>query len=252
VDSDLVQISNGSFPVPNMALSYLTVPISGVVPAGTTLVVKVDTADGLETYSNLFLGANRGLENGPTFIETPTCGVASPSTILSLGFNSSFVWMVSNDTNPPISNYITPCPCTLNSCVGYCGIRPWCDSTLWTPDQITGILEPPCYCDYLCPVGYQNGASGNCCPNFYSICEGIANGTGQTTGGVITNPAYSSQMSQLSGGGIAGVTIAVIVVVIAVVAIIVLVVIYLKRDKFRRAKLRNIATELDEKEARLG
>jgi len=181
------------------------------------------------------LGNNFAGEHSPSYILSDACGVPEPTPMLDIGFNTSLVWVITNDTNPTVSHFGSQCPCVPNSCVGYCGVRPWCYTTT------------PCWCDSIC----QTRASQPCCSNVGSICLNITTSISPTivgTNGHFTNPQYSPQPVGLNEGGVAAVTIVVIAVVGVVVVLIVLYVLYRKRRMFTRLKSENYEEELEEKD----
>jgi len=229
LESDLILITKTSVSIPSLSLSFVSVPIIGVVPVGATLVISIETADGFPTNSSLFLGNNLAGENSPSYIEASDCGVGQPTPMTDVGFNTALVWLVTNDTNPTISNFKSQCYCVPDSCSGYCGARPWCYSS------------SPCWCNTLC----QPGTNQPCCGNI-DICN-ITGYSRTAAPGVITNPVYSNP-GQLNPGGIAAVTIVLIAVAAGTVTIIVLFLLYRKRNVFRSRKLQTYAAELEDKE----
>jgi len=236
-ESQLVEINNGSYGIPVISFGYFTVPIKGVVPAGKTLVISVETEDGEYSESSIFMGSNSLGEYSPSYIEASECGIDTPQFTNITGYTTQFIWLVSNDTTPPVSDYLSTCGCQTDSCQGYCYARPWCSSSYW--EYRNGVLAPPCTCDSECT------SENDCCSDIATTCPNLAP---PSNGGGETPEIGTTGSTTLSGGGIAGIVIAVIAVVSGVIVAIILVILYLNREKLRRHKLDTIEFELKDKE----
>lgn len=68
---ELVVMEN--YQIPDQQVSIHTMPITATVPAGATLVVEFFVPDGSELGDRFFVGFNNDGQQGPTYIEAPSC-----------------------------------------------------------------------------------------------------------------------------------------------------------------------------------
>ncbi|TDD73096.1 hypothetical protein E1262_01005 [Jiangella aurantiaca] len=62
-----------------------TVPVTGVIPAGATLVVEVSAPD-LSGVGGFWPGTNRAGQSAPTYLTAPGCGVTEPADLGAVGY----------------------------------------------------------------------------------------------------------------------------------------------------------------------
>ncbi len=71
--------------VADQALSIVTIPVEGHVPAGSQLVVEVYHPTPLQDGYLLF-GSNSGGQTGPSYMKAPACGINTPTDVATLGY----------------------------------------------------------------------------------------------------------------------------------------------------------------------
>lgn len=62
------------------------VDITGVIPAGGTLVVEIALPNGQAVGNFFYMGSNAGGETKPGYLRAPACTYTSPVTLSSIGF----------------------------------------------------------------------------------------------------------------------------------------------------------------------
>ena len=114
VFANLTPIGSNTINLPNQDLTIVNVPVAGVAPPGSTLVVEVFTPDGQQSGSGFWIGSNAAGQTGPSYLSTPGCGgIPEPTDIATLGFpNMHIVMNVNGDeAGPPFydlcANYFT-------------------------------------------------------------------------------------------------------------------------------------------------
>lgn len=81
------------------AESFVTIPVTGTIPAGERLIVEVIIIDdGTETNFMRF-GCNSDGEIGPSYIDAPVCGTTGITPFADLGLTQGLVWNVTGDDN---------------------------------------------------------------------------------------------------------------------------------------------------------
>src|SRR5690606_12640888 len=71
--------------LPPQALTIVEVPVTGTAPAGSTLVVEVDTPD-MNGVSGLFIGSNSDGQTAPSYLRSVSCGIDEPTDVAAIGF----------------------------------------------------------------------------------------------------------------------------------------------------------------------
>lgn len=79
-------VSSANVNVPDAAVTKMMFPISGAVPAGSTLVVEFFTPDGQAAGHSLFVGSNPSGQTDATFLAAAACGVTEPTDTAGIGF----------------------------------------------------------------------------------------------------------------------------------------------------------------------
>ncbi|HEX6195412.1 MAG TPA: S8 family serine peptidase [Jiangellaceae bacterium] len=75
-------------------LTIVDVPVEGTAPAGSTLVVEVETPDMVDQGGGLFVGSNPDGETAPTYLRSDSCGVASPTPVEDLIPGQNMHWVL--------------------------------------------------------------------------------------------------------------------------------------------------------------
>lgn len=78
--------TTGSITVPDQSLTLLDVPVTGIVPAGSQLVVEVFTPDGQIDGNLFFIGSNAAAETAPSYWSAPACLHPAPIALAGAGF----------------------------------------------------------------------------------------------------------------------------------------------------------------------
>lgn len=92
VYANMTPIGSADVTLQPQALQMVSVPVSGVAPAGSTLVVEIDAPD-TRTTSGFFAGSNSAGETAPTYIRSATCGMPEPVAMASAGFPGTHLVM---------------------------------------------------------------------------------------------------------------------------------------------------------------
>ena len=83
----LTQIASQEIFVANQTLTLVNVPISAVVPAGTSeLVMEVFTPSGQLSFNRLFIGSNDAGQTGVSYISATSCAINTPTNLATIGF----------------------------------------------------------------------------------------------------------------------------------------------------------------------
>jgi subtilisin family serine protease len=75
-------------------LTVVDVPVEGTAPAGSTLVVEVETPDMVDAGGGLFVGSNPDGETAPTYLRSEPCGVTSPTPVEQLVPGQNMHWVL--------------------------------------------------------------------------------------------------------------------------------------------------------------
>ena len=95
--------SAGLILVPDQDQTFLTVPVAGSVPPASALVVEVVSFDGTNDLFAFFIGSNADGQTAPSYLSAPSCGIAAPTDLASLGFPNMHIVMTVHGTEAPIS-----------------------------------------------------------------------------------------------------------------------------------------------------
>lgn len=84
--ANLTLISSESISIADQSLTVLNVPISGIIPSGSVLVVEVFTPNGQVDGNSFFLGSNNLGQTAPSYLAAGDCGITEPINVADLGF----------------------------------------------------------------------------------------------------------------------------------------------------------------------
>ncbi|MPZ26603.1 MAG: hypothetical protein GEV12_09115 [Micromonosporaceae bacterium] len=84
VYDNLDLIGTAGTTISDQRMTMVEVPVSGTVPAGSTLVVEVATPD--LRRGGFFLGANPDGQTAPSYLRAEDCGIPEPASTTELGF----------------------------------------------------------------------------------------------------------------------------------------------------------------------
>ena len=79
--ANLTVLGNATTTIADQTGVTVNVPVSALVPAGSTMVVEFFTPDGQTDGNSLFIGSNNLGETGPSYLRTPEpdCGAEEPT-----------------------------------------------------------------------------------------------------------------------------------------------------------------------------
>jgi hypothetical protein len=83
---NMTLIASAPVAVANQDLTIINMPVEGVIPAGSMLVVDFFTPNGQLAGNSLFVGSNSAPETAPTYLSAVDCGVPEPTTTADIGF----------------------------------------------------------------------------------------------------------------------------------------------------------------------
>ena len=109
----LTLIGTATVDVTPQSSTILNIPVAGVAPAGSELVVEIFTPDGQTLGNAFFIGSNGLGETGPSYISAVDCGLTAPATTGSIGFPGMMIVMnvTGNDGAPcPVGPATNPSP----------------------------------------------------------------------------------------------------------------------------------------------
>lgn len=109
----LTLIGTSTVDVTPQTLTILNIPVSGLAPAGSELVVEIFTPDGQTLGNGFFIGSNSLGETGPSYISATDCGISAPTATSAIGFPQMQIVMnvTGNDGAPcPVGPATNPSP----------------------------------------------------------------------------------------------------------------------------------------------
>ena len=86
VYANMTPIGSADVTLQPQDLSIVSVPVEGTAPAGSTLVVELDSPNLQDIGGFFFPGSNNLGQTGPTYLRSATCGVNDPTPTGDLGF----------------------------------------------------------------------------------------------------------------------------------------------------------------------
>jgi hypothetical protein len=92
VYANMTPIGSAQANVSAQDLTLVTVPVEGVAPAGSTLVVEIDAPD-QAGVGRLFIGSNNAGQTAPSYLRSATCGLPEPTDTAEIGFPGMHIVM---------------------------------------------------------------------------------------------------------------------------------------------------------------
>lgn len=92
VYANLTPIGSAQATIEQQTLSLVTVPVEGVAPAGSTLVVEIDAPD-QSGAGRLFIGSNNAGQTAPSYLRSESCGLPEPTDTADIGFPGMHIVM---------------------------------------------------------------------------------------------------------------------------------------------------------------
>ena len=83
---NLTLLGETTINLPDQALTIVSVPVEGTVPAGSALVVELFTPSGLNDGNSFYIGSNNLGQTDASYLRTATCGISQPRDLASIGF----------------------------------------------------------------------------------------------------------------------------------------------------------------------
>jgi hypothetical protein len=87
--------------------------VTATAPAGSTLVVEVDTPDMSDTGGGLFIGSNPDGQTAPSYIRSDSCEISEPTDLAAIGFPGMHIVMNvtgTTDVEQPVCGAPTEIP----------------------------------------------------------------------------------------------------------------------------------------------
>jgi len=119
---DLVLLGSEPIQIPDLILAVNTVNFSTPIAVhglgADDLVIALDFTDGAAAQHSFFFGGNTAGESSPTYVSSTLCGVHTPVSLVSMGFQASQMIFdfCGSATGPAINTYCTA-KTTSNACV---------------------------------------------------------------------------------------------------------------------------------------
>jgi len=90
---NMTLIGQAAVEISDQELTHFTIPVTGVAPAGSTLVVEFFTPDGNADSNLLFVGSNNLGQTAPSYLAAADCGVTEPTDVADIGFPEMHIVM---------------------------------------------------------------------------------------------------------------------------------------------------------------
>lgn len=116
--ANMTEIGSTTTTLPDQALSKVTIPVTGSVPPGSTLVVEFYAPANNQTAA-LLIGSNSAGETSPSYLVGPACGITEPTPIEAIGFTG--IHIVMNVTGVVGDDFL---PCTNPADVSWLSVSP--------------------------------------------------------------------------------------------------------------------------------
>ncbi|WP_275002234.1 carboxypeptidase regulatory-like domain-containing protein [Promicromonospora iranensis] len=97
--ANLTSIGTAQASIPASTLTMVSVPVTGEVPAGATLVVEVVSPNQQSNGGVFYIGSNAAGQSAPSYLSATDCALPEPATTDSIGWPDMHIVMnVSGDT----------------------------------------------------------------------------------------------------------------------------------------------------------
>jgi hypothetical protein len=97
--ANMTSIGTAEASIPASTLTMISVPVTGEVPAGATLVVEVVSPNQQATGGVFYIGSNDAGQTAPSYLAAADCGISEPATTDSIGWPGMHIVLnVSGDT----------------------------------------------------------------------------------------------------------------------------------------------------------
>ncbi|GAB2465244.1 hypothetical protein GCM10027063_03210 [Promicromonospora xylanilytica] len=97
--ANLTSIGTAEASIPASTLTMISVPVTGEVPAGATLVVEVVSPNQQSNGGVFYIGSNAAGQSAPSYLSATDCSLPEPATTDSIGWPDMHIVMnVSGDT----------------------------------------------------------------------------------------------------------------------------------------------------------
>ncbi len=83
---NMTLIGQAAVDISDQDLTHFAIPVTGLAPTGSTLVVEFFTPDGNAGGNLLFVGSNNLGQTAPTYLAAADCGVTEPMDVADIGF----------------------------------------------------------------------------------------------------------------------------------------------------------------------
>jgi subtilisin-like proprotein convertase family protein len=84
--ANLTLVSSTSYTMNDVFNTVVDIPVTGLIPAGSVLVVEFFTPNGQITGNSIFVGSNAGGQTDPTYLAAGDCGITEPTDVGIIGF----------------------------------------------------------------------------------------------------------------------------------------------------------------------
>jgi hypothetical protein len=84
----LTLLGTATVSVSDQAQAIFPAAVAGTVPAGSKLVVEINTPSGQPNVATFFIGSNGLGQSGPSYLSATDCGVSEPTNTEAIGFPS--------------------------------------------------------------------------------------------------------------------------------------------------------------------
>ncbi len=99
----LTMIGTSTENIPDQNLTLYNFNVTGVAPAGSQLVVEINSPDGQTLLNTFFIGSNASGETAPSYLLAADCSITTPTTTTTIGFpGMNIVMSVTGDDNLPV------------------------------------------------------------------------------------------------------------------------------------------------------
>ncbi|QQX76673.1 MULTISPECIES: T9SS type A sorting domain-containing protein [Aequorivita] len=82
------------------AATMITLPLTANIPPGEAMVMELVLVDDGTDTNFMRFGCNNDGQTGPSYIQAPDCGAATPTDFAALGLTQGLVWNVLGDDEP--------------------------------------------------------------------------------------------------------------------------------------------------------